>query len=158
MAIKHNFTKFPVAFPSKVVAREGGAHMYSLQHSDELWNGAVVAKGDYVSLDLYKAKDAVKVNAKVVDMAANGNYYLEILDDVPATDALIVYNPPVIEEEYNQSFLQESNFYIPTEMVARAYPLREGDIWELSVDAFSQKPTVGETTITTITGKKWVVA
>lgn len=74
-------------------------------NSDELWNGAVVAKGDYVSLDLYKAKDAVKVNAKVVDMAANGNYYLEILDDVPATDALIVYNPPVIEEEYNQSFL-----------------------------------------------------
>jgi len=43
-------------------------------------------------------------------------------------------------------------------MEARAYPLREGDIWELSEDAFTQKPTVGETTITSITGKKWTVA
>lgn len=132
--------------------------MYSLKHDDDLWNGAVVAKGDYEALDLYNAKDAVKVNAKVVDMAANGNYYVEILEDVPATDALIVYNPPVIEEEYNKSFLMESNFYIPAEMEARAYPLREGDIWELSEDAFTQKPTVGETTITTITEKKWTVA
>ena len=56
------------------------------------------------------------VNAKVVDMAANGNYYVEILEDQAATDALIVYNPPVIEEEYNKSFLLESNFYIPAEM------------------------------------------
>lgn len=158
MAIKYNFTKFPTAFPSKVIARDGGAHMYSLKHDDDLWNGAVVAKGDYEALDLYKAKDAVKVNAKVVDMAANGNYYIEILEDQAATDALIVYNPPVIEEEYNKSFLLESNFYIPAEMEARAYPLREGDIWELSEDAFTQKPTVGETTITSITGKKWTVA
>ena len=116
MAIKYNFTKFPTAFPSKVIARDGGAHMFSLKHDDDLWNGAVVAKGDYEALDLYKAKDAVKVNAKVVDMAANGNYYVEILEDQAATDALIVYNPPVIEEEYNKSFLLESNFYIPAEM------------------------------------------
>ena len=142
MAIKYNFTKFPTAFPSKVIARDGGAHMYSLKHDDDLWNGAVVAKGDYEALDLYKAKD----------------YYVEILEDQAATDALIVYNPPVIEEEYNKSFLLESNFYIPAEMEARAYPLREGDIWELSEDAFTQKPTVGETTITSITGKKWTVA
>lgn len=158
MAIKYNFTKFPTAFPSKVAVREGAAHMYSLKHDNDLWNGAVVAKGDYVSLDLYEAKDAVKVNAKVVDMADNGNYYVEILEDIKATDALIVYNPPVIEEEYNKSFLLESNFYIPAEMEARAYPLREGDIWELSEDAFTQKPTVGSTVINAVTDKKWTVA
>ena len=132
--------------------------MYSLQHDDDLWNGAVVAKGDYASLDLYKAKEATKINAKVVDKAANGNYYVEILEDVKADEALIVYNPPVIEEEYNKSFLTESNFYIPSGMEARAYPLREGDVWELSEDAFSQKPTVGETVVTAIGDKKWTVA
>lgn len=157
MAIKLNIEKFPVAYPSKVVAREGGAHMYSLQHTDDAWNGAVVAKGDYVSLDLYKAKDAVRVSAKIIDTAANGNFYVEILEDIPATDALIVYNPPVIEEEYSNVFKMESNFYIPKEMEERAYPLREGDIWELSKEAFSGEPTIGAT-ITTITDKKWTIA
>lgn len=157
MAIKLNIEKFPVAYPSKVVAREGGAHMYSLQHTDDAWNGAVVAKGDYVSLDLYKAKDAVKVNAKIVDVAANGNFYVEIQEDIPATEALIVYNPPVIEEEYSNAFKVESNFYIPKEMEERAYPLREGDIWELSKEAFTGTPVVGSK-ITTITEKKWVIA
>ena len=131
--------------------------MYSLQHTDDAWNGAVVAKGDYVSLDLYKAKDAVKVNAKIVDVAANGNFYVEIQEDIPATEALIVYNPPVIEEEYSNAFKVESNFYIPKEMEERAYPLREGDIWELSKEAFTGAPAVGST-ITTITEKKWVIA
>ena len=158
MAVKYALTQFPVAFPSKVIAREGGAHMYSLQHTDDLWNGAVVAKGDYVSLDLYKAADATEIKAKVVGQAANGNYYVEITEDMPASKALIVYNPAVIEEEYNKTFQKESNFYIPKEMEARAYSVREGDIWELSEDAFDQKPTVGTSTISTVSGKKWVVA
>lgn len=158
MAIKFELSKFPVAFPAKVLSREGGAHMFSLQHTEDLWNGAVVAKGEYVSLDLYKAAEATKINAKVVGQAANGNYYVEITKDSPASEALIVYNPPVIEEQYNKSFQLEANFYIPATMEARAYSVREGDIWELSEAAFSQKPTVGETTISTVNGKKWVVA
>lgn len=157
MAIKNTIAKFPVAYPSKVVAREGGAHMYSIQHEDDLWNGAVIAKGDYVSLDLYKEAEATTMNAKVVDVAANGNYYVEILEDIPASKALLVYNPPVIEEEYNKTFQLESNFYIPAEMEARAYSLREGDIVELSKDNFTGTVTVGAT-ITSIADKKWVIA
>lgn len=158
MAIKNTIAQFPTAYPSKVAARDGAAHMYSIQHDDDLWNGAVIAKGDYVSLDLYKEAEAKAIKAKVVDTAANGNYYIEIQEDAPATDALIVYNPPVIEEEYNKTFQLESNFYIPAEMKARCYPVREGDIWELSEDAFTTKPTVGATVVTTITDKKWTVA
>ena len=158
MAIKYAIEKFPVAFPSKTLSSMSGAHMYSLQHDDDLWNGAVVAKGDYVSLDLYKAKEAVAIKAKVVDVAANGNYYVEIQEDAKAEDALIVYNPAVIEEEYNKAFQLEGNFYIPAEMEARAYAVREGDIWELSENAFTAKPTVGTTVVTTITDKKWTVA
>lgn len=158
MAIKFELEKFPVAFPSKVLSRDGGAHIYSIQHSDDLWNGAVIAKGNYKALDLYEEGTATKINAKVVDRAANGNYYVEITKDSPATEALIVYNPPVIEEQYNKAFQAESNFYIPATMEARAYSVREGDVWELSVDAFTQEPTVGSTVVTTVTGKKWTVA
>lgn len=156
MAIRFNLEQFPTAFPSKTLSSMSGAHLYSLQHDDDLWNGAVVAKGDYVSLDLYEAKEAVAIKAKVVDVAANGNYYVEIQEDAKAEDALIVYNPPVIEEEYNKSFQLEGNFYIPAEMEARAYAVREGDIWELSADAFDGTPTVGAT-VSAVTGKKWTV-
>ena len=43
-------------------------------------------------------------------------------------------------------------------MEARAYPIFEGDIWEFSEDAFSQKPTVGTTVITAVADKKMTVA
>lgn len=84
MAIKFELSKFPVAFPAKVIARDGGAHMYSIQHDGDLWNGAVIAKGDYKALDLYTEGTATKINAKVVGQAANGNYYVEITKDSPA--------------------------------------------------------------------------
>ena len=158
MAIRCNLEQFPTAYPAKVAAREGMGHMYSLQHTEDLWNGAIVTKGDYVSLDLYKeGAAATAVKAKVVDRAANGNYYVEFTEDIPASEALIVYNPPVIEEQYNKTFQKETNFYIPASMEARAYPIFEGDIWEFSEDAFSQKPTVGETEITAVSGKKMTV-
>ena len=157
MAIKTVITQYPVAFPSKTVASNKGCHMYSLTHETESWNGAVVAKGDYVSLDLYEEAEATTMNAKIVDVAANGNFYVEIQKDIPATEAVVIYNVPMIEEEYNKNFQKESNYYIPAEVVERAYPVREGDIWELSKDNFSGVPVVGAT-ITSISGKKWVIA
>ena len=157
MAIKLTLAQFPTAFPSKVACREGAAHMYSLQHATESWNGAVVAKGDYVSLDLYNETEATEMDAKIVDVAANGNFYVEIKKDIPAAKCLIVYNPAMIEEEYNKNFQKESNFYIPANVEERAYPVREGDIWELSKDNFTGEPSVGKT-ITSISGKKWVIA
>lgn len=157
MAIKLTLAQFPTAFPSKVACREGAAHMYSLQHATESWNGAVVAKGDYVSLDLYNEAEATEMDAKIVDVAANGNFYVEIKKDIPAAKCLIVYNPAMIEEEYNKNFQKESNFYIPANVEERAYPVREGDIWELSKDNFTGEPSVGKT-ITSISGKKWVIA
>ena len=39
-----------------------------------------------------------------------------------------------------------------------SYSVREGDIWELSEAAFTAKPTVGTTVVSTVTGKKWTVA
>ena len=75
---------------------------------------------------------------------------------IPASKAVVVYNVPMIEEEYNKNFQKESNYYIPAEVEERAYPVREGDIWELSKDNFTGVPTVGAT-ITSIAGKKWVI-
>lgn len=155
--IKFTFDTFPVAFPSKNLCDDGGAHLYSLEHSTESWNGAVVAKGAYVSLDLYEEAEATTMEAEIVDIAANGNFYVEIKKDIPASEALVVYNVPMIEEEYSRAFQKESNFYIPVNEEERAYSLREGDIWELSKENFIGTPVVGAT-ISSISDKKWVIA
>lgn len=157
MAIKYAITKWPVAFPAKVLAQQYGDHIYSVTAADDIWNGAVIAKGDYKALDLYEEGTAGTVNLKVVDKAANGNYLVEVLETVPASTALIVYNTPVIEEEYNTEFKKLGNFYNPADTELRCYPLHEGDIWEMSEEAFTAAPTVGTTVITTITGKKLTV-
>lgn len=157
MAIKVNIQKYPTAFPSKTICTNGGAHIYSLSHDEECWNGAVVAKGAYESLDVYKEAEATTMDAEVIAVAANGNFYVEIKKDIPAAEALIVYNVPMIEEEYNKSFLLESNYYIPADTLMRSYAVREGDVWELSKENFQGEVAVGKK-ITSITGKKWTIA
>ena len=156
--IQMTIAKHAVAFPSKVLARDGGKHIYNIQLAEAadkfVDNGWFVAKNAFIELDLYKAKAPTSFEGKVVGIAPNGNYYVEVVNP---GDALFVYNVPMIEEEYNKNFQKESNYYIPAEVEERAYPVREGDIWELSKDNFTGVPTVGKT-ITSITGKKWVIA
>ena len=97
------------------------------------------------------------MDAEIVDIAPNGNFYVEIKKDIPAKEALVVYNVPMIEEEYSRAFQKESNYYIPATEEERAYSLREGDIWELSKENFVGDPVVGAT-ITSVSDKKWVIA
>ena len=155
--IQMTIAKHAVAFPSKVLARDGGKHIYNIQLAEAadkfVDNGWFVAKNAFIELDLYKAKAPTSFEGKVVGIAPNGNYYVEVVNP---GDALFVYNVPMIEEEYNKNFQKESNYYIPAEVEERAYPVREGDIWELSKDNFTGVPTVGAT-ITSIAAKKWVI-
>lgn len=159
MAIKYAITKFPVAFPTKVLAQKYATHMFSVIADDDIFNGAIVAVGDYKDLDRYEEGTAVgsAVVAKIVDQAPNGNWYVQFSKDLnPFTEAAIVYNTPVIEEEYNTAFKKLENYYIPEDTEMRVYPISAGDIWELSTAAFSGTPTKGAA-ITGVTGKKLTV-
>ena len=108
--IQVNIAKHAVAFPSKVLARDGGKHIYNIQLAEAsnkfVDNGWFVGKGDFVELDLYKAKAPTSFEGKVVGIAPNGNYYVEV---VTPGDALFVYQVPMIEETYNNNFKKESN-------------------------------------------------
>lgn len=134
-------TQHTVAYPTKVLAREGGKHIYNIRLDlSDVDNGNFVAKGDFIELDLYKQAAATKFEGKVVAQAVNGNYYVEVVDP---GDALFVYNPAIIEEEYSTKFTAESNFYNGKGEVVRGYELAVGDIVEISADGFDAVPTVG---------------
>ena len=138
--IQVNIAKHCVAFPSKVLARDGGKHIYNIQLAEAadkfVDNGWFVGKGDFIELDLYKEAAPTSFAGKVVGVAANGNFYVEVKS---AENALFVYQVPMIEETYSNTFKKESNYTNAPTQVVRAYELAEGDIIEISADGFAGK-------------------
>ena len=143
--IQVNIAKHCVAFPSKVLARDGGKHIFNIQLAEAadkfVDNGWFVGKGDFVELDLYKAVAPTSFGGKVVGIAPNGNYYVEV---VTPGDALFVYNVPMIEETYNNNFKKESNYTNAPTQVVRSYELAVGDIVEISADGFDGDVAVND--------------
>lgn len=135
--IQVNIAKHAVAFPSKVLASKGGKHIYNIQLAEAsdkfVDNGWFVGKGDFVELDLYKAAAPTSFEGTVVGVAANGNFYVEVKS---AENALFVYQVPMIEETYNNTFKKESNYTNAPTQVVRSYELAVGDIVEISADGF----------------------
>jgi hypothetical protein len=112
--IQVSIAKHAVAFPSKVLARDGGKHIYNIQ--------------------LAEAASAYVDNGWFVGKANNGNFYVEV---VTPGDALFVYQVPMIEETYSNTFKKESNYTNAPTQVVRAYELAVGDVVEISADGFS---------------------
>ena len=135
--VQITIAKHAVGFPSKTLASSGGKHLFNIQLAEAsdkyVDNGWFVGKGDFVELDLYKAKAPTTFEGKVVAVAANGNYYVEVVNP---GDALFVYQVPMIEETYNNNFKKESNYTNAPKQVVRTYELAVGDILEISADGF----------------------
>lgn len=143
--IQVNIAKHAVAFPSKVLARDGGKHIYNIQleeaanaYVDNSW---FVGKGKFVELDLYKAAAPTEFEGKVVGIASNGNFYVEVVNP---GDALFVYQVPMIEETYSNTFKKESNYTNAPTQVVRAYELAVGDIVEISAEGFADTVAVDD--------------
>ena len=149
MAIAYTIESHAWGAPSKVLAAQGGKHIFNVQISEPYDNTNFLARDEWLSLDLYSDKAATTFSGIVREKAANGNYYVEVVNP---GDALFVYNVPVIEEDWTNSFKKESNFYNAAGDVVRAYELAVGDVLEISDAGFTATPTVGATV--SLSGKK----
>ena len=157
--IQMTIAKHAVAFPSKVLARDGGKHIYNIQLAEAadkfVDNGWFVARNTFIDLDLYSAKAPTSFEGKVVGIAPNGNYYVEV---VTPGDALFVYQVPMIEETDNNTFKKESNYTNAPTQVVRSYELAVGDIVEISKEGFAGVVAVNDSVelkaITGITAAK----
>jgi hypothetical protein len=149
MAIRYAIESHAWGSPAKVLAKEGGKHIYNVQLTDDCDNTNFIARDAWLALDLYSEKAATTFSGIVREQAANGNYYVEVVDP---GDALFVYNVPIIEEEFTNNFKKESNFFNAAGDVVRAYELAVGDILEISEAGFVAAPTIGATVA--LSGKK----
>ena len=154
MAIKYAIEKHAVCTPSNVLAQNYGEHMFSIQLDTATDNGNLVAVGDYVSLDLFAEAAVTSFEGKIVQKMTNGNYLVMVTDP---GDAVLVYEKPLIAEEYSNNFKKISNFYNEAGAVVRCYGLHKYDRFEVSAEAFSGTPEVGKT-ISSVANKKMVIA
>lgn len=153
MAIRYEIEKHAVAFPSKLLAQNGGKHIYNVVLSTDTDNGNLIARGVWDSLDLYKEAAVTTFEGVVREQAANGNWYVEVTDP---GDALFVYQQPVIAEEWTNTFKKTSNFFNAAGDRVRSYELAVGDVFEVSAEGFSKVPTKGAK-IQSVTDKKMVL-
>ena len=155
MAIKFTIEKHAYCFPTKVLAGNGGEHILNIELTEDADNGSIVSVGDYKSFDNYmEAAAPAEYSAKIVDIAADGNFYVEVVE--PADAVLICEVPVIAEQNYDSRFASVKNFYNVAGDVVRGYVLHKHDIYELSAEGFTGTPEVGK--LVTITGRKHVVA
>ena len=156
MAIKYAIEKHASAFPSKVLAHDGGAHIFNILLANDCDNGNIVKKGEWDSLDLYLESEtpASTMTGVIVGQATNGNWYVEITAN--PDHELFVYQVPMIAEDWTNNFKKESNFFNEAGSVVRAYDLMVGDIVEVSAEGFTGTPA--KKAELTVSGKKFVVA
>lgn len=153
MAIKFAIEEHAIAFPSKLVAQNGGEHIYNIELTSDTDNGNIVAKGDFIDLDLYAEASVTEFEGVIQKQAANGNWYVEVVNP---GDALFVYMQPFIAEEWTNTFKKESNFYNLAGETVRGYALHKGDVFEVSALGFEGDPADGATV--NFSGKKLAIA
>ncbi len=153
MSTRYSIEKHAVAFPSKLLAQNGGKHIYNVVLTTDADNGNLIARGDWDSLDLYKEAAVTKFEGVIQEKAANGNWYVEVVDP---GDALLVYQQPVIAEEWTNTFKKTSNFFNAAGDRVRSYELAVGDVFEASAECFSGTPTKGAK-IQSVADKKMVL-
>lgn len=89
-------TKHGVVGTSDLLATIGGAHIRNIKATADIDNGAIVGCGDYQKPDYYAETDAGTFSGKIIDIASNGNF---IVDVISAENCWLVATVPVIYEE-----------------------------------------------------------
>lgn len=156
MAIRYEVEEFGYAFPTKVLSSRVG-HNVNIVLGEDSPNGAVVGVGEYVSFDQYaEAAAPAAYEAKIIDVAADGNFYVQVTKVDVNEPAVLIYEVPEIAENYNAKFTNAKNFYNKAGKTVRGLVLATLDVYELSAELFDGTPEVGKTV--TVSGRKHVVA
>lgn len=151
--INYKIDQHAIAYPAFMLAQNGGKHIYSLLMDKDMDNGSVVAKGAWQGHQFYSVKESTGVEGVILEQAANGNWYIEITAE---GDGCFLYNVPMIEEEWTNTFKKESNFYNPKGDLVRGYEMAKGDIVEVSALGITGAPAKGAKV--TVSNRKFTVA
>lgn len=130
-----SIVKHAVAGSTRLAATTatGGDGIVDLKISKDLDNGCIIGKGSFVAGQVYNMAAPTTFTGKVIDKAANGNWYVEVLT---ATNAYLVLTVPVTYYDFTKEMRDEATFYNKNGDIVRAYKLVPGDVFELSDEGF----------------------
>ena len=129
-------------------------NIWNIKATDDIDNGCIVKRGDYVAPEYYAEAAATEFTGKIIEKAANGNFRVEVTA-VGELEGLVL-SVPLIYEEYTTRMQEESNFYNAKGDLLRVYQLYVGDVFTLSAEGFDGTPEVGKTV--SVVSKKVKVA
>ena len=118
-------------------------NIWNIKATDDIDNGCIVKRGDYVAPEFYAEAAATEFTGKIIEKAANGNFRVEVTA-VGELEGLVL-SVPLIYEEYTTRMQEESNFYNAKGDLLRVYQLYVGDVFTLSAEGFDGTPEVGKT-------------
>jgi len=116
----------------------GGGHIYSIAIAEDMDNGLLVARADYV-------------NNEYEDEVWNAKAY------AAGDEPLLLLNPPTMPFTELQGYATEDRFYNAAGDRVRAYTLRVGDRFTLSEVAFDVAPEAKQYVTFDAAAKKYVV-
>lgn len=135
-----NFTpKHAVAGSTRLAATKtvGGLGIQDIKITLDLDNGSIIGRGALIKGQVYALAAPTAFAGKIIDKAANGNWYVEVTS---ATNAYLVLTVPTTYYDYTHQMRDESTFYNANGDIVRAYPLFVGDVFELSAEGFDGTP------------------
>ncbi|WP_305180655.1 hypothetical protein [Ileibacterium valens] len=153
MAVKKTYDKHAVAFPTKVLAAEGGEHVLNVVMDKDRDNGEIVEIVDYNELDSYTIQDTTAAEGIVRYLPDNGNVYVEIAS---TAEVVFIYSVPSNPYATTRADRDEHYFYNAKGDMARGYVLHKRDIIEESIEnftGFTGMPAVGDAVVSA--GGKW---
>lgn len=116
----------------------GGGHIYSIAISEDMDNGLLVARADYV-------------DSEYEDEVWNMKEY------AAGDEALLLLNPPLLPLTELRGYAIEERFYNAKGDRVRAYTLRLGDRITMSEDAFDTAPAAKQYVTFDAAAKQYVV-
>ena len=139
-----NIQKHAVAGSTRLVGTKavGGHGICDIKISLDLDNGSIIGKGALIAGEVYAMTAPTTFAGKIIDKAANGNWYVEVTS---AENAYLVLMPPLTYIDYTNSMRDEATFYNAKNDIVRAYKLFEGDVFELSAEGFDGTPAKNAT-------------
>jgi hypothetical protein len=124
-----------VAESTNILSSEfGGGHIYSVKIGEDMDNGMMVCKDEYVGDQYWSAK----------------NY-------VAGEEPIFILNPPVVPFTQLKGYADEDRFYNAKDDVVRGYTLRVGDRVSLSENAFDKVPALNQYVTFDAASKMYVV-
>lgn len=142
MAIKYTIAQHGMCWEAKIKSAIIG-HVFNIECDKDIDNGQLVALGDYINIDEYKAKDPTSFSGIVEGKSARGNWYVRVTDP---GDSLLVRTVPVSPySNFTEDFQSEKAFYNAQGSMARALELAPYDVIEVSEECFDGMPEAKKT-------------